>query len=149
MTTPTTDKFVLYGEQTTLSVAGTVVAQVISIDGLGASRAKIGINTLGDSVKMNRTSSLEDVKDVKVTVLYSPTAHGSLLRGWLEAVPPANEETIAIAFFQQGQTTAAETYSNTKAYATDWTINNVKEDGNVEMEVTIAANALWTTGGTT
>jgi hypothetical protein len=142
MTTPT--KVVLYGELTTFSIGGTAVGQVISIDGIGASKAKVSTTVLGDTVKQNRLSSLTDVKDVKLTVLYSPTAHGTALRGWLETADPASPSTVAIAVFAAGGTTASETYSNTGAYPTDWSLSNVKEDGNIELEVTIASNAKWT-----
>jgi hypothetical protein len=139
-----TAKTVVVGEMTVFTISGVAAAQVISVDSIGESKAKIPTFTLGDTVKTNRLSNLTDVKDCKVTLLYNPTVGGTL-RTWLDSGTPS---TVTMALYENGtSTTAVETYSNDAAYATEWSLSGVKEDGNVEIEVTIAANDKWTASG--
>jgi ABC-type taurine transport system substrate-binding protein len=137
MTTPT--KVILAGELTTLTI-GSAVGQLLSIDTVGSQKAKVSTTALGDTVKNNRLSSMEDVKDTKVQVEYSPTAHSTLM-GWLDSTTPT--ETVVIALLQAGSSTAAATFTNSAAYCTEWAVSGIKEDGNVLLDITIAYNAAW------
>ncbi len=143
MTVPT--KAVLAGELTTMSLGSgsgvSAVGQVLSIDPIGEQRAKVSTVTLGDVVKTNRLSTLVDVKDCKVTLLYDATNHATL-QGWLAA---GTVQTVTFAMFAPAAVTATKTYTNLGAYCSDYSITGIKEDGNVQIEITIAFNDVWTT----
>jgi hypothetical protein len=136
-------KIVLAGEMTVMSLGSTAVGQLLTIDKLGAKRAKVATTCLGETVKSNRLSNYLDVEDTVITVIYNPSEHGTALRGWLDS---GDVQTLSFAVTELGGT-PIETYTNTAAYCTGWSETGFKEDGNIELEITVAYNADWSVTG--
>jgi len=129
-----------YGNKTVFKIGSTAVGNVISIGDLSVERAKIATDVLGDTIKKTRPANKAEVADMDLTVQYHPATHGTVLVDWAQA---GTVQAVSVEIWSDAQA-ALETWSNAAAYARAYKLQGIKEDGNVELSITLSFNAEWT-----
>ena len=126
----------LFGEKTTLSLGGSAVAQVLSIEHSGHKSAKVDKTVLGDTVKQARNSACVDAGELTFTTVYKPGTSFSTALG------NTNEQACVLTFVAADN--SGESWTWAKAVVKEFKVSNIKEEGNVEGEVIAYFNDLPT-----
>ena len=127
------------GELCTLSVDSTAVANVVSVDFSGFTRAPVGTTALGDTQKTNRPSAQLDAGTCTIVINYDPTdtQHQALhdaVVDWDDNSPP-DDSTFSVAYPDGSD-------HEFDGFITSFTPSGIaSEDSNLQASIVVQINA--------
>lgn len=126
-----------FGELSKITI-GSVVAGVLTADWSGYKRDAVPCEVLGDTIKKTRPSTLLDCGELTVTLQYAPASHAAIV-----TLAESGDTTTATIELFSDAVTALEKRTCASCFVTACSIKSIKNDSQVEAEVTIKLNALF------
>jgi hypothetical protein len=137
---PTSPVVPYAGESATISIGGTTVGSILSIDSAAHVKAKkVDTTILGATVETFRTSLQKEPGDLNVTALFDKKSYGTL-QGYVTAGSGTPLAVVITVTDEAG--TLAATFTWAKGVVLEAKAEGFKKDSNVEVALVLGFNDL-------